>query len=400
MLRHLLQLIWKRKTRNLMLLLEISIAFAVVFGVSAFALRQWQLYKMPLGFEFERVWAVQLQAPDWKEITSAPALVEEFKRLMQAQPEVERAALAGFAPYTNSANGNSFVAEGGGHSVGSNLLSVSDEFFATMGLRLVEGRWFGPEDGGTSYTPVVINQRLAAQMFAGRSALGQAFTEADLTNPNRRRYRVTGVFDAYRDHGEFMNPVPYLLSRFDARTGQDVPGQLVLKLKPGTPRAFEATLNTQLKQLRNHWSYRIVPLTDLRTDKLRMVLMPLTVVAVVATFLLLMVAFGLFGVLWQNTTQRIPEIGLRRALGAQASQIYRQIVAEQVLLSSLAIALALALLVQLPLTGTFDTALNWGVFGGATLLSMAVIYAVSILCALYPGWQASRLQPAEALHHE
>jgi hypothetical protein len=47
-----------------------------------------------------------------------------------------------------------------------------------------------------------------------------------------------------------------------------------------------------------------------------------------------MVAFGLFGVLWQNTTQRIPEIGLRRAVGASAADIYRQIVAEQLLLSS------------------------------------------------------------------
>jgi putative ABC transport system permease protein len=55
---------------------------------------------------------------------------------------------------------------------------------------------------------------------------------------------------------------------------------------------------------------------------------------VIAAFLLVMVAFGLFGVLWQNTTQRIPEIGLRRALGADAGSIYRQIIAEQMLLST------------------------------------------------------------------
>ncbi len=127
---------------------------------------------------------------------------------------------------------------------------------------------------------------------------------------------------------------------------------------------------------------------------------PLIVVGVIAGFMLLMVAFGLFGALWQNTTQRIPEIGLRRALGASAAEIYRQIVAEQFMLSSIAIALGLVLLVQLPLTGVLGEHLNWTVFLAAAALSMAVIYLLSLLCALYPGWRASRLSPTEALHYE
>jgi len=40
------------------------------------------------------------------------------------------------------------------------------------------------------------------------------------------------------------------------------------------------------------------------------------------------------------------------------------------------------------------------VFAGATALSMGVIYLLSLLCSLYPGWRASRLQPAAALHYE
>jgi putative ABC transport system permease protein len=129
-------------------------------------------------------------------------------------------------------------------------------------------------------------------------------------------------------------------------------------------------------------------------------MVPLVVVGIIAAFMLVMVAFGLFGALWQNTTQRIPEIGLRRAIGASAGQIYRQIVAEQFLLSSVAIVLGLALLVQLPLTGVFGEHLNWAVFAQAAGLSMAAIYLLSLLCALYPGWRASRLSPTEALHHE
>jgi len=133
---------------------------------------------------------------------------------------------------------------------------------------------------------------------------------------------------------------------------------------------------------------------------LRLQLIPLLVLSVIAAFLLLMVGFGLFGVLWQNTTQRIPELGLRRAIGANAGNIYRQIVAEQLLLSTVAMLLALALLVQLPLTGALADSLSWPVFGIATLLSMAVIYLLSLLCSLYPGWRAARLSPTQALHYE
>jgi putative ABC transport system permease protein len=75
-------------------------------------------------------------------------------------------------------------------------------------------------------------------------------------------------------------------------------------------------------------------------------------------------------------------------------------VTEQLLLSSLAMLGGLALLVQLPLTGALGDSLNWQVFGGAAVLSMAVIYLLSLLCALYPGWRASRLHPAAALHYE
>jgi putative ABC transport system permease protein len=138
----------------------------------------------------------------------------------------------------------------------------------------------------------------------------------------------------------------------------------------------------------------------MRASLLKEQLIPFIVVAVIAAFMVAMVAFGLFGVLWQNTTRRIPEIGLRRAIGASAGDIYRQIVTEQLLLSSSSMIVGLVLLVQLPLTGALGEGLNWAVFLAAAGLSMAAIYLLSLLCSLYPGWRASRLSPTEALHYE
>lgn len=404
MLAHLLKIIWKRKTRNLLLMLEIALAFVLVFAVVAFATRSAQLYRAPLGFTAQDVWAIQLQVPDYPALQANPAPLEQIQRSLKEMPAVAEVALVSYSPYSNSANVAGFSPSPGALRVASQVLQTSDEYAAALGLPLVEGRWFTAADGGGDVVPVVVDRRMARALFPdaspGESVIGKSFVYDQEAGPNPKRFRITGVVDSYRDGGEFMAPVNFTFMRFNPVPGAHLPLTVVVKLQTGTPRAFEARLIDRLKQLRSEWSYQIAPLKDLRIDVLRMVLVPLGVVAVIAAFLLLMVGFGLFGVLWQNTTLRIPEIGLRRALGAQATQIYWQIVAEQLLLSSLAMLVALLLLVQLPLTGLLGDALDWPVFGIASAATAALLLAVSLLCALYPGWQASRLAPAAALHYE
>lgn len=398
MFRHLLKLTWKRKSRNLMLSLEILIAFAIVFGVAAFGMRYWQLYNMPLGFDNRDLWAVRLQVGDEEKTRIAPEVYDSLRRGLMELPEVRQVAVVTFEPYIN-ASMFSMLTPGKGKGMRAEMIDADDRAAQVLGLTLVDGRWFSELDQGSAARPSVINRRMAEAMFPGESAVGKLFFDGG-DGPGQVRHRVVGVVEDYRAKGELTAPVHFAFSRFvpgenrwDART-------LLLRVAPGTERAFEKRLNARLKLIRNDWSYQITPVAASRTSMLKGQMVPLVVVGIIAAFMLVMVAFGLFGALWQNTTQRIPEIGLRRAIGASAGQIYRQIVLEQFLLSSIAIALGLALLVQLPLTGVLGEHLNWAVFAQAAGLSMAAIYLLSLLCALYPGWRASRLSPTEALHHE
>ncbi len=399
MLRHLLKLTWKRKTRNMLLSMEIMLAFVIVFAIAATGTRYWQLYHQPLGFQYENVWAVQLQPPTGNQLGRAEGAHGHFLRTLKAMPQVENAALTTFALFQDASMVSHISQPDGGRVSRAHMAEADDQFWSTLDMRLAAGRWPSEQDEGAKALPAVVNRQMADELFPGRSPLGQ-LVAAEAEAKDATHFRIVGMIDDFRSHGEFMAPQPFILFRHSPLTGNKMQMTLLVKMHPGTPRSFELDLQRQLKQVRNDWSYTINPLSELRASQLEVQLVPLKVLAVIASFLLAMVGFGLFGVLWQNTTRRIPEIGLRRAMGATAASIARQIVAEQLLLSSVAMTAGLALLVQLPLTGALGEALSWQVFTGAAALSMGVIYLLSLLCALYPGWRASRLHPAAALHHE
>lgn len=398
MFRHLLKLIWKRKSRNMMLSLEILLAFVIVFAIAATSLRNYQLYQLPTGFLAKDVWSVEISGIGEGHASPSPQAYDQLKRGLLAMPGALQVAFASSAPYASHNFRTSFTTEGG-RNVRTEIAFVTDDFFKLLDVKVIQGRAFDASDEGAPAAPVLINRRLALDMFGSTDVIGKKFDSAEHGRNGRTMKRVVGLIEDYRKKGEFDAPGNVTLARhFSANT--DGPRTILIKMAPDTPRAFEETLSRQLKLINNAWTYRIVPVDALRTSSMRETVTPLIILSVIAAFLLLMVAFGLFGVLWQNTTRRIPEIGLRRAIGANAGDIYRQIIAEQFLLSSGAMLVALLLLVQLPITGALGDALNWSVFLAATAVSMVVIYLLSLLCSVYPGWRASRMSPTQALHYE
>ena len=400
MFRHLLKPIWRRKSRNLMLSLEILLTFLVVFAIVAAAGRCYQLYHLPTGFSYDNVWSVQLEQPNEEGSKDGGAIVEKFRRGLQDLPEVEQASLSSFSPYLSATWRSAVNLPDGGKQAETDMLDVSDDFFATLDMSVEKGRVFSAADEGAAETAVVINRQLAETLFPGQDPVGKIISDGEPGSEARTMMKVTGVIEDFRNKGEFMSPTNFVLKRFSPVAENAMIRTVLLKVRPGTSRDFELKLSQQLKLIRNDWSYRISPLGDLRKSMLQETLTPLVVLSVIAGFLLLMVAFGLFGVLWQNTTRRIPEIGLRRATGATSADIYRQIIIEQLLLTSLAMAVGLILLVQLPITGVLGQNLDWPLFLGAAATAIGLMALVSVLCALYPAWQASRLSPTEALHYE
>jgi len=119
----------------------------------------------------------------------------------------------------------------------------------------------------------------------------------------------------------------------------------------------------------------------------------------VAGFLLVMVAMGLLGVLWQTVTQRTQEIGLRRAKGASVGAIKRQILAEILVMTTFGVAVGAALAAQVVFFNPFPW-IDARVYVAGLALAAAAIYLLTTFCGWYPARLATRVEPAEALRYE
>jgi putative ABC transport system permease protein len=122
-------------------------------------------------------------------------------------------------------------------------------------------------------------------------------------------------------------------------------------------------------------------------------------VGLIAGFMLIMVALGMVGVLWQSVARRRREIGLRRAVGATGRAVSLQVLGELLVVTTAGLLLGAALAVQLPLLGVVGW-VGTGVYAVAMGLAALTIYGLTVASALYPSWLATQVQPAEALHYE
>jgi putative ABC transport system permease protein len=172
-----------------------------------------------------------------------------------------------------------------------------------------------------------------------------------------------------------------------------------VRVRPGTSPEFEEALVKRMQGVAPDWSFEVRPLSQVRTSSFHFFLTPLIVAGTVAFFLLLMVGLGLIGVLWQNLLQRTREIGLRRAAGASRAAVHRQVILEQLLLTTLGVLIGTLLVIQVPILDLISV-LSRPVFAGGLALALAVIYLISMLCVLYPSMLAARVPPAEALRYE
>lgn len=396
---HLLKLVWRRKRTNALVAVEIFFSFLVIFAVVTGAVALISGWQRPLGFSYHDVWMVQVNV-DGSELE--PRAEDDPKReamalvLREAKafPQVVEAALSDTPAYGFATSSGVWTIKG--RKVALTRDEVTDGFHDVMKLQLLRGRWFSQSDDALNFRPVVIDADLARALYGNDDPVGKKFDDN-----GRNEDRVVGVVAPYRKTGELSQPgvdMVFFRKSLNIVNGR-IPRKLLLRVKPGTDPAFEQQLAARLHAVMPEASFEIQRMEAMREASNRAFITPIVVLAIVALFLILMVALGLTGVLWQNVTRRTREIGLRRAVGASGTSVRSQILGEVALLATLAVIIGLVIVLQLPLIGIFAI-VTPAVYALGIVTALAVIYGVTLACGLYPSWLASRLEPAEALRYE
>jgi len=397
MIKHLIKIVWNRKRTNFLITVEIFFSFLVLFAVAVIAIYYIDNYRQPLGFNYQNVWNIEINVrsggPEYGDVSDKMTTIRTLKDALKDMDGIDHVATAFNTPYSE---GNwTTNKEIKGRPIDYHVNFVSEDFNKVVDLQIVKGRWFSKEDAGQNWKPVVITQRMARAFFDGEDPLGK-----DIDPEAKEKERVVGVITEYRKEGEFAEPVNFMFILQDMnKATMGIPRSFAIKVRPGAGAVLEEKIITTLQSTAKDWSFRVRPITEMREMMNTIRLVPVIAIGLVAGFLMLMVALGLIGVLWQNVTQRTREIGLRRAKGATAGNIYKQILGELIVIASFGLVIGTIVVVQFPLLDLIGF-VSTRVYTYGFVFSVVIIYLLTIICGLYPSRMATRIHPAAALHYE
>lgn len=267
---------------------------------------------------------------------------------------------------------------------------VDHRYLQTMRIPLLAGRYFNAYDTGETHKVVIINQTAAEQLFRGKPALGESFFIG-----GDAEWQIVGVVADVRhlsledESGmEFYLPMQQMgWGTLDMVVRSRLPASSIVQgvraalqsTDPNMPTAEYRTLDT---------------VVDRAVSPRRFILLLLGAFAAAA---LLLAALGIYGVLAYSVTQRIPEIGIRMALGESGALVLGRVMSRTIALAGAGVAIGLVgSLAASRLIGS----LLYGV-GATDALTYAAIAAVLLLVAALAGYlparRASRTEPMVAL---
>jgi predicted permease len=390
--------------RSALLVLQSALSVVLLVGAGLFVRSLDRVRSIPLGYDVERVLYVRWESRGL-ELDSARhwALRRGVMDGALAIPGVERAAWVGGVPFQRGTSIMNGLLVQGIDSVARlgrfTFQMASDDYFATVGTRILRGRGFTAADGPGAPSVVVVSEAMARTLWPGENALGRCITiifRSPVEDAKICR-TVVGVAENVVHDPVADLPLRYYVpeAQFDLSVST-----MLLKLSgdPGVEgerirRAVQVLLPAQA-----HVS--ALPARDMVDVKLRSWNVGATMFVAFGVLALLVAAVGLYGVVSYNVGQRMHELAVRMALGAQRGRVLRLVVGQGVLVAVIGVmvgsglALGAAGFVQ-PLLYRQE-ARDPLVFATVGV----VLVLVAVLASLWPGVRAVRVDPGSVLRSD
>lgn len=386
----------RSRTTNGLIVAQVAMSFVLLAAAVLFARLPGMITGMDPGFETRHTMSVSLNVDTTKDKSKALDFYRSVEARIAALPNVQSFAYATLRPFRQSPPVELRTpgqTEGQGRPVSLDI--VSQDFFSTFGVRLVNGRSFTASDvaGGTDSSAAVVSQAFAKQFWPNENPIGKV-----VIAPNSWHMTVVGVAaDTRSEHfGVLDGPRLYAL-----RDAGSLDGELYVRFTGSAADAETAVRNavkavdpTQMNTPQTIWES-----LEENARALRSLAQIVLVMAIIAVML---AVTGVYGVLSFAVNQRTREFGVKMVLGANRRTIFRSIMVRGA--RQIGIGLLCGIVLAEPASLVFTRVMVKNspfpirVFDPIVFAIASVLLIVVSLAAMFlPALRATQVDPIEAL---
>lgn len=396
-----------KRVRNFLIVAQVAFALILLVGAGLMLRSFLELQKVDLGFVPERVLTMAIDL-NWskydvpqKQLLATHTILNK----VQSLPGVVSVAVSSSFPLDPDSvaigpNGfkEGFQVEGkltreGERRSASVTRLVSIDYFKTLGIPVIHGRVFQATDTMQAPRVAIISQSLAQHLFGSENPVGKRLSG----DGGRNWLPIIGVVGSTKEFGLNEDPVDELYGAIEQAPR---PSSLLVRTADDPETLIPAVRRAMIDFDPDTAIANVETMEAARHDVLASPRVMTDLLGIFAGLALVIAASGIGGMLALTVNQRIKEIGIRMALGAQPSDVRALIIKQGMLF--VVIGLACGLGIAMALTGSLKSLLfkvtptdPW------TVVSVCVLLALTALGACYiPARRATRVDPLNALRHE
>jgi predicted permease len=382
---------------------QVALSTLLVVGAGLFLRTLINLNSIEVGFRADGLVLFDINPPSKQ--YPAPkdvALHARMEEALRTVPGVDGVALTDIPLLANSQSDSDFHVEGApddGRGTSAMEATVGQDFLSVMGIPMVAGRAFTPQDAESPQRVAVVNQALVQKFFPHQNPIGRRFSMDDAKTKDRSWLQIVGVCANTRYAHLQEDPPPLHFDLY--RQSKDIGGATYVVRTRMKPDALVPSLRAVVQKID-----RDLPLMDVRTQRQQIdatMVQERIFASLTATFGILALALacvGIYGIMAYTVSQRTNEIGIRLALGARRGQVRGMVLKEAGWLAAVGIVVGVSVAMWL---GQLVKSMLYGLqpFDPASLLGSAcLLLCVAMLAGWVPAMRASRVEPMEALRHD